>query len=92
MIKQETIDSIRRYADKGIPTGGFLYAVLSNNLAESFGRADLENRLALYEIVQYIYNNIPADSWGSTEKVEAWLKAKREEFVPMKNYPDPDEK
>jgi len=94
MIKPETIESIKAYAETGRPTGGFLYAVLSNNLSESFGRADLENRLALYEIVQYIYHNIPADSWGSTAKVEAWLKAKREEreFVPMKNYPDPDEK
>jgi len=92
MIKQETIDGIRRYADKGIPTGGFLHAVLSNNLCESFDRADTENRAALHEIIHYIYHNIPADSWGSTAKVEAWLKAKREEFVPMKNYPDPDEK
>jgi len=92
MIKPETIESIEAYAKTGRPTGGFLYAVLSNNLCESFDRADTENRAALHEIIRYIYHNIPADSWGSTEKVEAWLKAKREEFVPMKNYPDPDER
>jgi len=94
MIKLDLVESIKLYVERGIPTGGFLYAVLSNNLSESFGRADLENRLALYEIVQYIYHNIPADAWGSRDKVEAWLKAKREEreLIPMKNYPDPDER
>ena len=92
MIKENVLISINSYAKEGKPVGDFLYAVLSNDLTSAIFRADLDNRAALYEIVQYIYNEIPADSWGSTEKVEAWLKIKREEFVPMKNYPDPDER
>jgi hypothetical protein len=73
MIKQSTIDSIRRYADLHCPTGGFLEAVLSNDLKEAFGRADEENFAALGEIVRYCYNEIPHCCWGSPEKVEKWL-------------------
>ena len=94
MIKPEIIDSIKAYAERGIPTGGFLYAVLTNDMMEALFRADAENRVALYDIVSYIYNNIPGDAWGSPSKVEMWMNKKREEreLVPMKNYPDPDER
>ena len=41
-IKQSTMDSLRRYAQHHIPTGGFLQAVLENNLMQACGRADEE--------------------------------------------------
>jgi hypothetical protein len=80
MTKTTTLDAIKRYADDGVPTGDFLYAVLTNNLVDSIGRADRENLAALPEIVNYIYNNIPGRSWGSPEKVDSWLKEKYEEW------------
>ena len=92
MIRPETIESIKAYMETGRPTGGFLYAVLTNDMTEALFRADIENREALYDIVSYIYNNIPGDAWGSPTKVEMWMKKKQEErkLQPMKNYPDPD--
>ena len=68
------LDSLDRYVQHHIETGSFLRAVLENNLKESLGRADLQNRYALFDIVSYIYNEIPMQCWGSEEKVEAWLK------------------
>jgi hypothetical protein len=73
-IKPTIIEGIRRYADDHCPTGGFLEAVLSNDLAEAFRRADKDNRDAMFEIVMYCYNEIPSDCWGSPEKVRSWLK------------------
>jgi hypothetical protein len=73
MIPERTKASIDRYVKDHMPTGDFLYAVLTNNLTESIGRADDENGAALKEIVQYIYNEIPWGCWGSPERVKRWL-------------------
>lgn len=78
MISKEIIDSLRRYVEKGIPTGGFLQAVLENDLMGSFGRADKENRGAMWEICNYVYNDIPSSCHGSPEKVKAWLNKFKE--------------
>ena len=73
-IKPETIASLRRYADHGIPTGNFLRAVLANDLMEAMGRADAENRAAIWHICGYVYNEIPSPCHGSYEIVDAWIE------------------
>ena len=72
-MKQETKESIDRYVADRIPTGGFLEAVLCNNLKEALGRADTQNLKDIKEIVEYCYWEIPGVCWGSPEKVRAWL-------------------
>ena len=67
---KETLD---RYVNHQIPTGGFLQAVLENDLKEACARADDINRYRLFEIVQYCYNEIPSICWGTPEKVSKWL-------------------
>lgn len=69
---------IDRYVDYGCPTGSFLRAVLSNDLFEAVAKADEYNKLALAEIVRYVYNYTPVTCYGSPERVEAWLKLHRE--------------
>lgn len=76
MIPEDIKQSLEKYTQQRIPTGGFLYAVLSNDLFEAFGRADNENRLLLFNICSYIYNELPSTCWGSKEKVNNWLKDK----------------
>lgn len=66
-------ESIDRYLNHRIPTGGFLEAVLCNNLVESFARADEDNQTLIGTYIKWIYNNAPHDSWGSPEKVKKWL-------------------
>lgn len=73
MIPDYTMRGLRQYADDHQPVGGFLTAVLSNDLKGAFGRADENNRAAMFDIVSYCYNDIPSECWGSPEKVEAWL-------------------
>ncbi len=66
-------ESLDLYVQHHIPTGGFLEAVLSNNLTEAIGRAD-ENALDnLPHIVCYIYNEIPGNCHGSYNAVSDWL-------------------
>jgi len=74
MVPEHTIGSIDRYIDQRIEPGGFLRAVLENNLKEAMGRADSINREALFDIVAYLYNCVPTTCWGSPEKVKDWLE------------------
>jgi hypothetical protein len=73
-VKQTIIDSLTRYRDHHLPTGGFLRAVLENNLSGALGGADDDNLRDLREIVRWVYNEMPGNAWGSAEKVKAWIK------------------
>jgi len=73
-----TRESIDRYVQYGIPTGGFLRAVLANDLKEACGRADVYNQVALPCIVAYLYNECPATCWGSYDRVDLWLEKHEE--------------
>jgi hypothetical protein len=72
-IKPAIQEALRGYIEDRRSVGGFLTAVLENNLTQAFGRADPENLATLYEIVQWVYMEAPAPCWGSPEKVKAWL-------------------
>ena len=74
MIPDRMKLAIDAYVNDRRPVGGFLTAVLSNNLKESFAMADEDNRAHLYDIVRYCHNEIPFVCWGSPQKVKAWLQ------------------
>ncbi len=64
---------LQRYIENRIEPGGFLRAVLENDLAGAFGRADILNRARMFEIVSWLYNEAPSICWGSREAVKRWL-------------------
>jgi len=72
-IPQYTLAALTRYVEKGFQPGGFLTAVLANDLFGAVGRADAENSQALKAIVEFVYNQMPSNSWGSREAVQDWL-------------------
>lgn len=57
--------SIDLYVKEKIPVGGFLRAVLENDLAGALGRADFKAMDNIRHIVCYIWNETPATCWGS---------------------------
>lgn len=73
-VREDTIRTINDFVKIGLPPGSFVQAVLENNLMESFGRADMGNRMALFEICEYVYNDIPSACHGSREKVKDWIE------------------
>ena len=75
----DVIESLKRYQNGGIPPGGFLRAVLENNLCEAIGHADDNNLPALRDIVGWVYNRMPSAAWGSREKYKAWIERKEKE-------------
>ncbi len=66
-------DSLDDYVTKRYETGSFLRSCLENDFVEAACRADCMNRHRLHLIAKYIFNRLPADCWGSKEKVTKWL-------------------
>jgi hypothetical protein len=75
MIPEHTQAALNRYVEHKIIPGGFLMAVLSNDLFGAVAQADSENLAALPEIVKYIYNNIPSNAWGTREQVWQYVES-----------------
>jgi len=73
---------MKRYIEGRTPPGGFLTAVLNNNLMEAMGRADRINRERLFDICNFLYNEAPAVCWGSPERVKRWLEGRKSEVLP----------
>lgn len=71
------VESLQRYVDHGISPGGFLCAVLDNDLKEAIGRADHINLPLIPHIVAYCHSEIPSYSWGSPGCVDRWLRLKQ---------------
>lgn len=71
-IPELTMEGIIRYVKHGILPGDFLRAVISNDLKESFARADIYNREAMFQIVSYFYNATPGACWGSRDAMVYW--------------------
>ena len=64
------------YVMNGVETGHFLKALFSNDLAETYARADGENTLKIKEYVTLMYNALPAGCWGSESNYKEWVKRK----------------
>ncbi len=78
-VPEHTMGALRRYVDNGLHPGGFLKAVLENNLFQAFSSADYANRIHMFDIVRHIYNEEPNSCWGHKGIVENWCKEKRKE-------------
>lgn len=77
-IRLDTISALTRYINDGIPPGGFLTAVIQNDLKMAVSRADLDNQACLVAIVRLLYNHAPAGCWGRTGAVEDWCRRVRQ--------------
>lgn len=67
-------NSVKLWVENGIRPGSFLTAVLANDFVSATVKADSLNKTKLTEWAQFIYNELPQDSWGSYEKLKEWEK------------------
>lgn len=74
MIPSHMQEGVLRYIEKGERPGGFLTAILQNDLMGSANRADERNARCLHNYAKFLFNYAPPACFGSTEKVEAWIE------------------
>jgi len=67
-------DSLENYLMHGYQPGGFLTAVLANDLFMAVGRADHSNRHNLPRIVQEIQHKMTPVAYGSYAAVKEWCR------------------
>lgn len=72
MVPFHLRDGLMEYCIIGRPVGGFLTAVLSNDLRESIARADENSLAGLKGLVQFLHNYSPPGCWGTRNKVLIW--------------------
>jgi len=72
-VSESVKESLELYANQGVMPGSFLVTVLENDLFGALARADSYNRATIFQITKYIYYELPRDSYGSREKVKAYL-------------------
>jgi hypothetical protein len=65
---------MEEYIMHGRPVGGFLTAVLSNDLVGAFAKADDINAKRMFDYANFLYNQAPIPAWGSKEKIEEWME------------------
>lgn len=63
-----------RYVAHHKEPGGFLTAVLENNLRRACAKADDENKYLLFDYVVFLHNRCPAACWGSEDAVTKWIE------------------
>ena len=68
-------DEIVNYLVFGYAPGSFHMALFENNLADAACKSHPLNQWAMIiSFMKWLINYAPRDSWGSAEKVKAWLE------------------
>ena len=67
---------IESYVLNGWQPGGFVTAVLLNDLFRASARADHENYGSLALITRWVFNNLPEECYGTEQNMEDWMKDK----------------
>lgn len=74
LIRDDMRESLIAYARDGVPTGGFLEAVLANDLVGACERADDGNLRAIVAMAAFVRNELPSLCWGSRRVYSAWVE------------------
>ena len=60
------------YLTHGSRPGGFILAVLRNDLVDAIHRADGTSAAHLHAVLGTVRDGLPADAWGNKRAVDAW--------------------
>lgn len=73
LLPEHMRDGARRYVEHHIRPGGFLQAMLADNLPRALACADEENAASVGRWQRWLVEECPPEAWGSVEKMESWL-------------------
>ncbi len=71
-IPIDTGNALCRWVEAGQLPGGFLQAVIANDLKGAYSTADVHNFPNIPAIIHWLWNHAPRDCWGSPEALRTW--------------------
>ena len=71
-IPEHMMAGLKRYLENGILPGGFLTAVIENDLFAACDRADDININLIPVYVKYLYTEAPSRAWGYKGAIDKW--------------------
>lgn len=82
-IPDYMINALVDYVVFGVAPGNFLGALLSNDLMETYRRADDTNIDRIRNYVMFLYNDAPAACSGSHQRFGEWIQREglRDQFI-----------
>lgn len=69
-LRREVAD----YIDRSVPPGGFIRAILCNDLMVAVLAADPDNARRLAQITRWFVDHAPVECWGDAGRVADWLR------------------
>lgn len=73
-IPRITREALDTWAQTARPGGGFVQAVIANDLRGAVESADEEHVDVLPVVVAYAVNRLPAACWGSQQRAADWRR------------------
>jgi hypothetical protein len=73
-IRIEFLNSVFRYSEEGVPTGGFLARVLVNDLFGAIFHYSGDSYQELRQLICLIYGYMPSGHHGNPKKVNKHIK------------------
>lgn len=67
--------ALNNYVFNKLQPGGFLIAVLANDLMGAVSKCDAWNHHYMKDICNFVYNRIPSNAWGSYHAVQKYLES-----------------
>lgn len=80
-VPPHTLRGLREYIEEARVPGGFLTAVITNDLRGAVQSADWENKRALPAITEFLTMKFPVGSYGSLEAMHTWLSGTQTKHV-----------
>lgn len=75
-IPREIGRSLADYLRYGMVLGPFLRAVVTNDLRQAMQHGNIENRMRIPRIIEFLDKNADPRAFGSVERYETWVKTK----------------
>ena len=73
-LSAEIKEDILNYINKGEEPDGFLVSVLCNDLVNAVGRSTDEEFAMLRDLINFIYKEMPYETWGNHRAVVAYQR------------------
>jgi hypothetical protein len=75
LVPEHLREGLQRYVETGGGVGGFLTALIENDLVSAVPRADAISFAHIRDLCLWLYNEAPRQCWGSKQKRIDWQKA-----------------